>query len=82
MVSKCANPQCQEHLKYLHEGSLYVVPRPSRFGVAAYDAFASPAGNQIECFWLCASCSLRMSVSRAGELILAPASDCHSAAAA
>lgn len=82
MVSKCANPQCQAHLKYLHQGSLYVVPRPSRFGVAADDGFASPAGNQIECFWLCESCSLRMSVSRSGELILSPSPDCRSAQAA
>lgn len=82
MVSKCANPQCQAHLKYLHQGSLYVVPRPSRFGGAAGDAFASPAGKQIECFWLCESCSLRMRVSRTGELILSTALDCHAAQAA
>ena len=69
MVSKCANPKCNAHLKYLHEGSLFVVPRSTN-EPATDDAFSAPTGNQIECFWLCESCSPRMRISGRGELVL------------
>ena len=79
MVSKCANPRCKAHLKYLHEGSLYAVPKPLKFCAAVDDSFAAPVGNQMECFWLCESCSPRMKISHTGELILTRAMDMYSA---
>ena len=69
MVSKCANPKCSAHLKYLHAGSLFVVPKPLGHDSAADDAFSAPVGSQIECFWLCESCSPQMRISGHGELI-------------
>jgi hypothetical protein len=69
MVSKCANPNCTAHLKYLHEGSLFVVPKPFAPGSASDNAFGATAGNQIEWFWLCESCAPQMRISGRGELV-------------
>lgn len=79
MLGKCANPKCDAHLKYMRKGSLYAVPKPLKFCAASDDSFAAPVGNQIECFWLCESCSPRMKISRAGELIATPVMDIYSA---
>jgi hypothetical protein len=71
MVSKCANPECDAHLKYLHEGSLFIVRKPSRRREMPEDeAFSGRTGNQIECFWLCESCSPQMRISGRGELVI------------
>lgn len=69
MVSKCANPKCNARLKYLHEGSLFVMPKPNKRYSFNENSFAAPAGTQIECFWLCELCSLHMRISKRGELV-------------
>jgi hypothetical protein len=70
MVSKCANPQCSVHMKYMHEGKLFVVPKVAKDRHYAGDAgeFSAPLGKQIECFWLCEVCSLQMTITKNGKL--------------
>ena len=58
MVSKCANPDCSEVFRFLHEGKLFhLTPAP---GVpSAEDGFVpSPYAR----FWLCDRCSKIMTM--------------------
>lgn len=68
MVSKCANPQCFARMKYMHEGSVFIVRKHSTDEYWAGDAgaFSAPPGVQIECFWLCAHCAEEMRVTNEG----------------
>ena len=70
MLSKCANPRCKAHMKYMHDGSLYVVPKPAmdKYWTSDRGEFSAPPGNQIECFWLCDLCSRQLTISKKGEL--------------
>jgi len=70
VVSKCANPRCSASLKFMHQGSVYIVRKHSTDEYWAGDAgsFGAPLGTQIECFWLCARCAREMKVSNDGEV--------------
>ncbi len=70
MLSKCANPRCKARMKYMHDGSLYVVPKPAmdKYWTSERGEFSAPPGNQIECFWLCEACSCQLTISKTGEL--------------
>jgi len=70
MVSKCANPNCTARMKYLHEGRLFVVQTYSatRYWEKERGSFSAPSGNQIEYYWLCASCAHQMKITSAGTL--------------
>lgn len=63
MLSKCANPSCSNRFLRLREGKLFrwdglgIVHNPQS-GVIAQ---GKPSGK-IEYFWLCASCSSRVTV--------------------
>lgn len=57
MLSKCANPSCEEPFRYLGEGRLFQVERRM-----TPDSNAKPA-RKIEHYWLCARCSRAMRVS-------------------
>jgi len=58
LVSKCANPECSEQFRYLHQGKLFcLTPTP--------DVQASEWGcltALYERFWLCDKCSKKMTL--------------------
>lgn len=60
MLSKCANPACSNHFRYLHEGKLF------RLDVEAGHVAADPDfrehGPHVEFFWLCEGCAVNMTV--------------------
>jgi len=57
-------------MKYMHDGSLFVVPKPSmdKYWTGNEGEFSAPPGKQIECFWLCRVCSRQMTIGKDGEL--------------
>jgi len=58
MLSKCANPECLEVFRYLHEGKVFhLCPTPE---VQAAAEELSPV--MYERFWLCDKCSKLMTV--------------------
>jgi hypothetical protein len=58
MLSKCANPECFEVFRYLHQGKIFhLLPMPE------VHAAAEVLGPLIyERFWLCDTCSKHMTV--------------------
>jgi hypothetical protein len=62
MLSKCANPECSEIFRYLHEGKIfYLAPTPV---VQIAMGMLHPA--LYERFWLCAGCAREMTVTWGG----------------
>lgn len=58
MLSKCANPECSEQFKYLHQGKLFqLTPTPE---VQAVEEGCCRA--LYERFWLCDRCSKLMTL--------------------
>jgi hypothetical protein len=58
MLSKCANPDCQEQFRYLHQGKLFQlspVPELQQFTEESY-------GSLYERFWLCDKCCRNLTV--------------------
>lgn len=55
MLSKCANPACTTIFRYLREGRLYVID--PREALARHNPRCSSKSRQLECAWLCSSCS-------------------------
>jgi hypothetical protein len=63
MLCKCANPACFERFLFLHRGKLFhLSPTPE---VTASSEGSSPALE--ERFWLCPSCSKKMTVVWGGD---------------
>jgi len=64
VLSKCANPECSEVFRYLHQGKIFHLSVP--------EAEAS-AGTSIslrhERFWLCDQCSKKMTLVWAGTQV-------------
>lgn len=59
MLSKCANPECSEILRYLHQGKIFcLAPTPD---VQVAMGMQHPALE--ERFWLCDRCSREMTVT-------------------
>lgn len=72
MLGKCSNPTCSAPFRYLRDGRLFrLEPDPIA---------RTSKPNRLEYFWLCDSCSPRMSlrISEAGKVlpVMLPASDC------
>jgi hypothetical protein len=69
MLSKCANPECSEILRYLHQGKIFcLAPTPE---VEAVTGDQHPVWQ--ERFWLCDKCSKKMTVVWGGtEIKLVP----------
>jgi hypothetical protein len=59
MLSKCANPDCSEILRYLHQGRIF---RLAPGGPVQIEAAAALGPLLDERFWLCNSCSKHMTV--------------------
>jgi len=58
MLSKCANPECSETFRYLHEGKIfYLAPTPD---IEISMGMQHPALH--ERFWLCSRCAKEMKV--------------------
>lgn len=55
MLSKCSNPGCSAHFRYLHSGRLF------RFDARNYAVAGNGANweapKKVEFFWLCEACS-------------------------
>lgn len=65
MLSKCANPECSETFRYLHEGKIfYLAPTPD---IQIAVGMHYPALH--ERFWLCARCSKEMTVVWGGTQV-------------
>ena len=65
VLSKCANPECHEQFRYLHQGKLFcLTPTPD---VAKVADGAIP--GLYERFWLCDLCSKTMTLAWAGAHI-------------
>lgn len=57
MLSKCANPDCFEVFRYLHQGKIFhlapiLAPQPT----------TKAQGSRHERFWLCARCSKHLTL--------------------
>jgi len=69
MLSKCANPQCFEQFRFLHQGKLFHLTPTPEIQMMSEEAF--PA--LYERFWLCDRCSQQMTLTWAGTHVkLAP----------
>jgi hypothetical protein len=59
MLSKCANPECSEQFRYLHQGKLFcLIPTP-KVAATGYGSLEF----LYERFWLCDRCSKEMKVT-------------------
>jgi hypothetical protein len=81
MLSKCANPDCSESFRYLHQGKIFcLVPTPE---VEAVTGEFLPQFE--ERFWLCYECSKTMTVVWGGtqvKLVPLPAQEARTPSAA
>ena len=66
MLSKCANPDCSNSFRYLHEGKLFRLET----GIGGKDGLARAAESEVrkssrhlEFFWLCDNCAARMTLA-------------------
>lgn len=58
MLSKCANPECSEQFRFLHQGKLFlIIPTPNM-----PESADSSLPFLYERFWLCDSCSKKMTL--------------------
>ena len=74
MLSKCANPQCSVPFRYLHEGRIFSVH-------ADVDQRHITPPAIVERYWLCSTCSNRLTlVLRNGQVTLKPLRTWDSAA--
>jgi len=57
MLSKCANPECSEQFRYLHQGKMFcLIPAPKAAAATVHWSFSTR-------FWLCERCSKNMKVT-------------------
>jgi hypothetical protein len=52
MISRCANPSCDEPFLYFRHGKIFAVPR----------RISSATRATIEYFWLCRTCAKKMAL--------------------
>ena len=65
MLSKCANPECCEILRYLHKGKIFcLAPTPE---VQSMTGMLHPPFE--ERFWLCEQCSKEMTLVWGGTQV-------------
>lgn len=58
MLSKCANPECSEQFRYLHQGRLFCLTPTPELQATSYGSLEF----LYERFWLCERCSKQMRV--------------------
>jgi hypothetical protein len=65
MLSNCANPECSEILRYLHQGKIFcLAPTPE---VQSVTGMLNPVFE--ERFWLCERCSQEMTLVWGGTQV-------------
>jgi hypothetical protein len=65
MLSKCANPECSEILRYLHRGKIFcLAPTPE---VQSVTGMLNPVFE--ERFWLCERCTQEMTLVWGGTQV-------------
>lgn len=71
MVTKCANPSCENLFHYLREGRLFLVEIPAR-PENAPGANQRTSKSKRECFWLCDICALTLTLTadKNGHVVL------------
>jgi hypothetical protein len=65
MLSKCANPECCEQFRLLHQGKLFLIIPTPNVPESAYGSLPF----LYERFWLCDSCSRKMTVVWGGTKV-------------
>jgi hypothetical protein len=65
MLSKCANPECGENFRYLHDGKIFRLSPTTEVHIAA--GTFKPALH--ERFWLCGRCSKNMTLVWGGTQV-------------
>lgn len=66
MVTKCANPDCNNVFRYLKGGKLFLVDMPPIVPTSALsrlEAELCKKGARYEYFWLCEECAPRMTLT-------------------
>ena len=64
MLSKCANPECSEVFRYLHQGKIFLLsPTPNVQAAAVLNP------SLYERFWLCTKCSKQMTLVWGGAQV-------------
>lgn len=66
MVTKCANPVCNNVFRYLKGGKLFLVDKPPIVPTSALtglEAELCKKGSRDEYFWLCEECALSMTLT-------------------
>lgn len=64
MLSKCANPECSEVFRYLHQGKIFHLSAPE-----AHMSTEVSSSLPRERFWLCDQCAKRMTLAWEGTKI-------------
>ena len=59
MLSKCANPECSEPFRYLHQGKMFCLMPTPKAAATSYGSLEF----LYERFWLCDRCSKEMKVT-------------------
>ena len=62
-MSKCANPECSEVFRYLHQGKIFLLSPTPEVQMATENDYP-PLGER---FWLCDKCSKLMTVVWGGK---------------
>lgn len=62
MLSKCANPACSTPLVYLREGKIFMMDGSVVHRSGSYGPVPVKASGRVEHFWLCGSCSERLTL--------------------
>lgn len=68
MLSKCANPNCSNIFRYLHEGKLYLVNSSPAKTQRNRSLRHTGEWRPLEYAWLCSSCCRHMSIRFDEEL--------------
>jgi hypothetical protein len=76
MVTKCANPSCNNLFHYLREGRLFLVEAPL---ASAPNTDYRERSHGSEYFWLCERCAHTMTITsdRNGRTIIAARTHSH-----
>jgi hypothetical protein len=60
VISRCANPACSTHFRYLHEGQIFGFEVRSIPAAGVDVPGMNSLSRRTEYFWLCDSCALNM----------------------
>lgn len=70
MVTKCANPSCENPFRYLRKGKLFLLEKPPITLISVLsppEAEFRQSAPRGEYFWLCDECAQNMTVTSDGH---------------